>query len=373
MKNYLNYIIKYMRDKNLEKKIKAFGKVKYDLPLIKSFVLEIALKDKNLLHSMCDPKLIYKNTNITAQINTAKKTVNADFVNRNGYTGKNINICLLDTGISNLKDFIYPKNRIIFFKDFINNKEQPYDDNGHGTHVAGIIAGNGFMSNKKYSGIAPDANIICLKILDSEGKGNSADVLAGLQWIADNQKKFDIKIVNLSVGAKDDGSDDPLINAVEKLWDSGVSVVIAAGNNGPEKSSVTSPGTSKKVITVGASDDHKAVNIFGDSLINFSGRGPTLECVIKPDVIAPGANIISCRSTEAENLNPIDNNYAIMSGTSMSTPIITGAIALLLEKNPNLTPNQIKLKLKKSTIDLNYSQNQQGWGLIDVKKFVFGD
>ena len=373
MKNYLNYIIKYIPDKNLEKKIKSIGKVKYNLPFIKSFVLEIENKDKNILQSMCDPKLIYINTSITAQINIAKKTVNADFVNKNGYTGKNINICLLDTGISPIKDFIYPKNRIIFFKDFINNKSIPYDDNGHGTHVAGIIAGNGFLSQKKYSGIAPDANIICLKILDSEGKGNSADVLAGLQWVADNKKKFNIKIINLSVGSKDDGSEDPLINAVENLWDSGITVVIAAGNNGPEKSSVTSPGTSKKVITVGASDDNKTVNIFGDSLINFSGRGPTSKCVIKPDVIAPGADIVSCRSLEAKNLNLLDNNYAIMSGTSMATPIVSGAIALLLEKNPELTPNQIKLKLKNSTVDLNYSRNQQGWGLIDIKKFVLGD
>jgi len=370
MGDYSQYIIECIADKKLENKIKSIGKVKYELPFINSFVLEINNKQKNILHRLCNSKLIHKNTNIAAQMNTAKKTVKADLVNNKGYTGHGVSICILDTGICPIKDFNYPDNRIIAFKDFIKNKSMPYDDNGHGTHVAGIAAGNVFLSNKKYSGIAPEANIIALKILDKDGQGNSADVLGGLQWILENKKKFNIKLINLSIGTNDEDKNDPLIKAVENLWDSGITVVIAAGNNGPEKSSVTSPGVSKKVITVGASDDHKTVSIWGDTLINFSGRGPTFECVVKPDIIAPGANIISCRSHDAKNLRLINNNYAIMSGTSMSTPIVTGAIALLLQKKPDLAPNQIKLKLKKSTVNLNYAQNQQGWGLIDIKKFV---
>lgn len=373
MKNCLQYIIEYMEDKQIEKQIRNLGKVKYDLPLINSFVLEIDQDKSKILRSLCNSELIHENTNITAQMNTARKSVNADFVNNKGYTGYGVTIAILDTGICPVKDFTVPRNRIIAFKDFVSNKPNPYDDNGHGTHVSGIAAGNGFSSGGKYVGIAPECNIISLKILDAKGKGNSADVLAGLQWILDNKDKYNIRIVNLSIGTKDEGINDPLIKAVENLWDSGITVIIAAGNNGPGKSSVTSPGISRKVITVGASDDHKTVNIWGDSLINFSGRGPTSECIIKPDVIAPGANIISCRSTNAENLKPIENDYTAMSGTSMSTPIITGAITLILQKYPDLSTNQIKLKLKDSTINLNYPQNQQGWGLIDIKKFVMGE
>lgn len=373
MKNCLQYIIEYMPDKRVETNIKSLGKVKYDLPLINSFVLEIDRDKSNILRKLCNLELIHENANITAQMNTARKSVNADIVNSKGYTGKTVTISILDTGICPVNDFCMPHNRIIAFKDFTTNKREPYDDNGHGTHVSGIAGGNGFLSGGKYMGIAPECNIIALKILDATGKGNSADVLAGLQWILDNKDKFNIRVINLSIGTKDEGPNDPLIRAVEKLWDSGIVVVIAAGNNGPNKSSVTSPGICKKVITVGASDDHKTVNIWGDSLINFSGRGPTSECIIKPDVIAPGANIISCLSKEVKNLKSVDNNYAMMSGTSMSTPIVTGAIALLLDRFPQLSPNQVKLRLKRSTINLNYPQNQQGWGLIDIKKLVMGE
>ncbi len=226
-------------------------------------------------------------------------------------------------------------------------------------------------------GIAPESNIVAIKILDEDGKGNSADVLAGLQWIVDNKELYNIRVANLSIGTQDIGTKDPLVKAVEAAWDAGIVMIIAAGNNGPDFNTVTSPGISRKVITVGASDDNKSVKIWGDTLENFSGRGPTSECIIKPDVIAPGSDIISCltntfpiTTAEEKKYKIVSECYMQMSGTSMSTPIVSGAIAILLEKYPNLTPNEVKLKLKKSTINLNYSQNQQGWGLIDIGKFI---
>ena len=212
--------------------------------------------------------------------------------------------------------------------------------------------------------------------MDQDGKGNSANVLAGIQWIIDNRKKYNIRVANLSIGTADIGNKDPLVRAVDAAWDSGIIMTIAAGNNGPDFRTVTSPGISRKAITIGASDDHRQVTIRGSSLINFSGRGPTSECIIKPDIIAPGTAIVSCLSKcelsdkRVKELKIIDRHYVQMSGTSMSTPIITGAIALLLQKYPELTPNEVKYRLKESATTLNYPQNQQGWGLIDVDRFI---
>ncbi len=359
--------------------IKTLGNLKYRLPFINSYVIEIPETLISKLEGIEGIVAVHKNAKITAQMNTARRVVNADKVQEYGLTGKGVSIAILDTGVSPVYDLTKPKNRILAFKDFINDKKESYDDNGHGTHVAGIAGGNGISSDGRFTGIAPECNIVAVKILDCEGRGNSADVLAGLQWIIDNRNEYNIRVANLSIGTEDIGTRDPLVRAVEAAWDAGIVMTIAAGNNGPEFSTITSPGVSRKVITVGASDDNKAVQIWGDTLENFSGRGPTLDCIIKPDVIAPGADIISCLSanifkptTSKNEYKIVSEHYMQLSGTSMSTPIVAGAVAVLLQKEPHLSPDQVKLRLKKSSTSLNYSQNQQGWGLINVEKFVLG-
>lgn len=226
-------------------------------------------------------------------------------------------------------------------------------------------------------GIAPEANLVIVKILNNEGKGNLTDVLMGIQWLIDNREKYNIRAANLSIGTDNTTSNDPLVKAVETAWDKGIAITIAAGNNGPSPRSVTSPGISRKAITVGTSDDDsETFTLWGDSLINFSGRGPTYECIIKPDIVAPGSNIVSCLTPTPYNENKkisasVENsNYIRLSGTSMSTPMVTGAIALLLERYAELSPNDIKLMLKKCCTDLSRPQNRQGWGLINVEKLI---
>ncbi len=216
-----------------------------------------------------------------------------------------------------------------------------------------------------------------IKVLDQEGAGSSADVLAGIQWLLDNRKRYNIRVANLSVGTSDTLEQDPLVRSVEAVWDAGIVVTVAAGNNGPGAGTVTSPGISRKVITIGASDDNQSVQIWGDTLENYSGRGPTPECVIKPDILAPGADIVSCltQTLPESRLNShktkiVSSSYIQMSGTSMSTPIVTGAVALLLQKYSHLRPDQVKLMLKKAAINLNYPQNHQGWGLINIYKLL---
>jgi serine protease AprX len=371
----IQLIVECINSEEREKTINKLGKIKYKLPMINSYVIEIPKKNLKELSSLKGIKEVHYNTTIAAQMNNARITINAN--NVQSLTGRDVTIAILDTGVSNISDIILPKNRIIAFKDFVNGIAEPYDDNGHGTHVSTIALGNGIMSKGKYKGIASNANLVAVKILDENGKGNSFDVLAGVQWVLNNRDKYNIKIMNLSVGTVDVGRNDPLIKAVEKAWDLGIVVVIAAGNNGPNKGTVTSPGISRKVITVGSSEDCGTAWIAGETVENFSGCGPTSECIVKPDIVAPGKDIVSCLTKTFPKLKrmdndfkPVDGHYVKMSGTSMSTPMVSGAIALLLEKYPYLYPNDVKLRLKKTANDLNYPRNRQGWGLIDINNLI---
>ena len=271
------------------------------------------------------------------------------------YTGKGIGVCILDTGIYEHIDFT---GRIWAFYDFLAFKRRRYDDNGHGTHVAGLVAGDGTASMGKYRGAAPGCGIISLKVLDRYGTGSQDDVLRALRWIRENRQQYRIRVVNISVGTTCNSKRNHarLLESVEQLWDEGVVVVTAAGNQGPRPGSITAPGSSKKVITVGSSD-----LLEGRSAI--SGRGPTAECVCKPDIVAPGNKIMSCVPGKPYS-------YGVKSGTSMSTPLVTGAIACALEKNPALTNTDIKTMLMNSAEDMGLPQNLQGWGKFNRRKFL---
>ena len=271
------------------------------------------------------------------------------------YTGKGIGVCILDTGIYEHIDFT---GRIWAFYDFLAFKRWPYDDNRHGTHVAGLVAGDGTASMGKYRGAAPGCGIIALKVLDRYGNGSQDDVLRALRWIREYRQQYRIRVVNISVGTTCNSKRNHarLLESVEQLWDEGVVVVTAAGNQGPRPGSITAPGSSKKVITVGSSD-----LLEGRSAI--SGRGPTAECVCKPDIVAPGNKIMSCVPGKPYS-------YGVKSGTSMSTPLVTGAIACALEKNPALTNTDIKTMLMNSAEDMGLPQNLQGWGKFNRRKFL---
>ena len=271
------------------------------------------------------------------------------------YTGKGIGVCILDTGIYEHIDFA---GRIWAFYDFLSFKRRPYDDNGHGTHVAGLAAGDGTASMGKYRGAAPGCGIISLKVLDRDGNGSQEDVLRALRWVREYRWQYGIRVVNISVGTTCNSGKDHvrLLDSVEQLWDEGMVIVTAAGNQGPKPGSITAPGSSKKVITVGSSD-----LLEGSGAI--SGRGPTEDCVCKPDVVAPGNQIISC-------LPGKPYSYGKKSGTSMSTPLVSGAIACALEKNPALTNTQIKDLLVNSADDMGLPRNQQGWGRFNRQRFL---
>lgn len=290
-----------------------------------------------------------------------KKLLRIEEIHQKNINGENVVVAILDTGIEEHPDF---NGRIIDFKDFVNKKIYKYDDEGHGTHVAGILAGNGKLSRGMYSGIAPKSKIISLKVLDEKGIGKEDDVIDAIWWIIDNGKYYNIKVVNISFGTPNRNDENRrLIEAVEMLWNQGYVIVAAAGNNGPGYGTVSIPGSSKKIITVGALNDNIKMIVNGKMTKNYSGRGPTKECVQKPDILAPGNNVYSCNYKWKTGYN-----YVTKSGTSMSTPIVSGVVSLLLSKNQDLTNVECKKILGKTAIDMKMERNRQGWGLVNPIK-----
>lgn len=312
-----------------------------------------------------------------------------------GYTGKGVTAAIIDTGIGATPGIT--AERVLAFRDFVNLHQIPYDDSGHGTHVAGILAGDTRLACGNFRGVAPECNIVVLKALNEKGDGEIAGVLAALKWVLEQGKEYGIKVLNLSFGAaeKEKKADYMrLIAMVEEVWRNGICVVTAAGNRGPGRGTVTVPGSSRLVITVGAAES-------GKSYYPYSGRGPTAECILKPDLVAPAAGIISLQPMGWEpggrifslagerrkrNAGLLDYEewkkilesresgrkaaspfLAVKSGTSMATPMVTGSICLLLQKEPGLSPKEIKKRLWQSCVDLGLPPEQQGHGMLDLR------
>lgn len=279
--------------------------------------------------------------------------INAWEAHKNQIFGDGIGVAVLDTGIYPHPDFFINGNRIKAFSDFVSGKEFPYDDANHGTHICGIIASGNRDRDGNYLGIAPKSHLICAKILDAAGNGKIATALAAFQWIYTLKDVYNIRIINISMGMSVNRPGDefsPFMEAINELWDLGFVVVAAAGNNGPGTKTITAPGIGRKLITVGSCED------------SFSGRGPTINCIKKPDLCAPGKMVYSC--------NNQGNGYVYKSGTSMSTPMVSGAAALLLCAEPHLTNKEVKKRLLASSKNLGLPWQQQGAGMLDIKKLL---
>lgn len=321
-----------------------------------------------------------------AIMNRAAEIIGLKWAHERNILGQGIGVAVLDTGICYHPDFVEKENRIIAFEDILHKKNSVYDDNGHGTHVASIIGGDGSASNGLYCGVAPKCNIISVKVLNQRGNGNIEDVIQGLHWVLENKEKYRIRIVNISVGTttkEEVNEDSELVKAVNQVWDREIVVVVAAGNGGPRPKSIGSPGISRKVITVGAYDDEILVDSAGIAIKNYSGRGPTYSCIKKPDIVAPGSNIVACnlvkkemqsnnfsvfslRTNKSSRTNK-ENLYIPKSGTSMATPQVSGSIALLLSRYPEMSNREVKIRLKNSAVDLGFSHERQGWGLLNIE------
>lgn len=245
-------------------------------------------------------------------------------------TGKGVTLCVLDTGVQPHIDISVPRDRIKFFSDFVGGGEHPYDDNGHGTFVTGVAAGGGLLSAGKVRGVAPDADIVALKVISASGETGAFKILEGMQWLYDHFRDYGIKVACMSFGADPLDTADPLKLGAEMLTRSGITVVCAAGNSGV--GGLKSPGVSSEVITVGAVDEAFRVAPFSSSGV-YQG-------VYRPDVYAPG---VAVRGVEA------GGTYAVMSGTSVSAPYVAGACCLLHERYSRLTPREAKRMILSSS------------------------
>jgi len=287
------------------------------------------------------------------------KEVRADSMWAGGNTGDGVTVALLDTGVAPVPDLagrlVQVDNGLLRPTSPCENLtgEPTCDDNyGHGTFIAGLIAGNGASSNGAWSGMAPDADILSVKVAGRDGSADVSAVLAGIQWVVSFKDRYGIKVLNLSLGTDSTQSYrvDPLNFAVEKAWDAGVTVVVAASNRGPDAGTISKPGDDPLVITVGAVDDMGTSGIGDDQLPDFSSHGPTAaDGLAKPDVVAPGGHVVSLRApgsaVDTEYPTYVDGAYRKGSGTSMSTGVVSGAVALMLGANPTMTPNRIKFAL----------------------------
>ncbi|MCP8617329.1 S8 family peptidase [Salirhabdus salicampi] len=272
-----------------------------------------------------------------------------------GLTGEGIGIAVIDSGVTK------EKGQVNDFKDRLEvvevNSETEYmaDKFGHGTHVAGIAGGDGNAQDGKYIGVAPGADIISVKVSNDEGMATEEDIVNGLQWVLENKDEHNIRVVNISsqVATQQHYTESALNAAVEVLWHNGIVVVVSAGNRGGEDCSTCyAPANDPFVITVGALEDNETAKINDDVLASFSSYGETLDGFMKPEVMAPGSDIVSFMPSgfikKEMKDRVVDDYYFRMSGTSMSAPMVAGAAAIILQELPDLTPDQVKWLLMET-------------------------
>ncbi|HEY3107415.1 MAG TPA: S8 family peptidase [Chloroflexota bacterium] len=310
--------------------------------------------------------------------------VGADRVWGLGGTGRGVAVALLDSGVAPDADLTQPTNRLLAAVNFAGRCGGPADPGGHGTHVAGIIGGNGIRSAGQFVGIAPEAGVVDVRVLNCVGNGRISSVVRGIGWVLANRARYNIRVLNLSFGAPSNGSYrlDPLAAAVELAWRRGLVVVAAAGNGGPSGGTVESPAVDPYLIAVGASDDQGTAAVADDQLAWFSAWGAASDAPTRPDLVAPGRRIVSLRVPgsyldqrfpDRVVLASNGASYFRLTGTSMATPIVAGAAALLLQRQPGLQPDQVKALLTGTTQTYGQSSGTappdpaaDGSGLLDT-------
>jgi len=321
--------------------------------------------------------------------------VGASALHLHGVTGKEVTVAVLDSGLwehPHLANDSSGKPRVIARYDAINDIEsgEVFDESGHGTHMTSVLAHSGPVTSDgqptgSFKGIAPDVQLVAVKAFSHSGQGEMLDIVRGVQWVVDNREEYGIKVLNLSFASRPRWNYwlDPVNQAVMRAWAAGITVVAAAGNEGPEPMTIGSPGNLPYVITVGALTDSWTPDDRDDDYIpDFSSRGPTPSAHIKPDIVAPGGHITGITrpgSTLIEDYPEylLQSGGFVMSGSSQATALVSGIAALLLQLEPDLSPDDLKCKLLSSADPainsdglLAYSPFQQGHGSVNVTRAI---
>ncbi|AIE84349.1 S8 family peptidase [Fimbriimonas ginsengisoli] len=375
------------------------GYVYRHLPIVKSNAINIPTKKLRKLLSLPFVSHVSEDVSVRkSDVYTVESSGASTAWQQYSTTGSGVGVAIIDSGIRPDNDFGFLNdwdftdllnNRIVANANFSPDSFFANDLCGHGTHVAGIVGGNGKSSSARncfvtYYGIAPEANLINVRVLDSQGSGTVSQVIAGIQWTVNHKKSYNIRVMNLSMGhtVGESYTTDPLCQAVEQAWKSGIVVVCSAGNDGRKNATQTSgadnegyganygtiesPGNDPYVITVGAMKQGDVRN--HDQIATYSSRGPSrLDFVVKPDIVAAGNRVVSVLArysyldrtygdvngvswTEymTSKRDGMSHDYFRLSGTSMAAPVVSGAVALMLQLQPKLSPDTVKARLMAS-------------------------
>ncbi|MCA1595091.1 MAG: S8 family peptidase [Chloroflexi bacterium] len=354
------------------------GVIQADLPLINGKLASVPTRRLAFLAATDSVATVEPDEVVKASLDVVTRSVGANTVWANpGLTGAGVTVAVVDSGIARHPDL---RGRIVGWDDLVNGREQPYDDYGHGTHVAGIIAGDGRSSSHPFDtrpqiGMAPDAHLVGVKVLDGLGNGTVSTVIAGIDWCVQNRARYHIRIINLSLGHKPTESylQDPLCQACENAARQGILVVGAAGNAGALGfQTIDSPADDPSVLTVGSVDAMGTGTVADDRISSYSGRGPSLfDHVVKPDIVAPGNQVISLLAPGSylptrypQLITPPSvysthangrSEYMTLSGTSMAAAVGSGAAALLIQQDPSQGPGMVKARLMVSATKLAHN------------------
>ena len=304
------------------------------------------------------------------------KITRSDALWDQGVTGRGVTVALIDTGVYDHPDLA---GRVVHCEDFsheANTEAHCQDTFGHGTFMAGLIAGNGSSSSGRFKGTAPEVNLVSVKLSGFDGATDVSNVLAGLQWVVAHKNTYGIDALNLSLGSDSAQSYrlSPLNYAVERAWKAGITVVVSAGNSGSGSRTILKPADDPLVITVGSSDDENSTPVADDQVAVFSSRGPTrADGLAKPDVVAPGVHTVSLRSPGSaidQNFGDtavVQNQYFRGTGTSMSAAVVTGIVAQILQANPSLSPDQVKNRIMSTARSIKTTDKYAvGKGEVDA-------